>query len=199
MPSAEPIVLEVGSYTGPRLRTARNLCVAAGVLAILAGPVAGGVALVALLVVGVVLLVVAFGVSIAARAARDSRLVVDREGITWDAGDATWRATWSELSDVGLVVLRSRRRGRTTDEPGGERVIRVLMAFRSDDPDAGRPPLRRIRTTGEPAPWTHRMPIASRGDWAGRLDAGLARYGQGRYAGMTVRDALGREEGAAPD
>jgi hypothetical protein len=197
VPSAEPVVLEVGSYTGPRLRAARNVCIGLAVVAILAGPVAGGVGLVVLLVVGVLLLVAAFAVQVAAKAARGSRLVVDRKGITWDAGDATWRARWSELSDVGLVVLRSRRRDRTTDGPGGERVIRILVAFRSDDPDADSEPLRRIRVTDEPAPWTHRMAIASRGDWAAELDEGLARFAGSRYAGIERRDAYGRAEGGS--
>ncbi|MEV4422464.1 hypothetical protein AB0L40_21180 [Patulibacter sp. NPDC049589] len=192
MPStAEPVVLEVGRYTGPRLRVGSVTCLVLGAVAVVGGvAAAGGAVLVLSLLVGVLLLLAGLLLTVAANAARDARFVVDEQGVTWDAGAATWHAGWEELSGVGLSVLRSRRRARTADGPGGERVIRVLMAFHDPEPDAGSAPLRRLRTTDEPAPWTHRMPFASRGDWAARLDEGLARLGGERYAGMGERDVL---------
>lgn len=196
MSSPEPVVLEVGAYTGPRLRAALATFVLAASVALLAGVLVDErAATVPLLALGVVLALVAVGIGVAWSASRGSRLVLDPHGITWDAGEATWQAEWTALSGIGLSVLRSRRRGGSAfGELGGERVIRVLMAFRADDPDADSRPLRRLRTTDEPAPWTHRMPIASRGDWAAQLDDALARFAGERYAGATIRDARGRVE-----
>lgn len=123
MPSAEPVVVEVGRYTAPRLRVASVGCLVAGALVVVAAVVAGGVvALVLGLLAGVVLAGAGAILAVAARANRGARLVVDEGGITWDAGAATWHADWDELTTVGVTVLRGRVPRRGAEGPEGTRA-----------------------------------------------------------------------------
>lgn len=194
--TAEPVVVEVGRYTAPRLRAGSVAGLVAGAVLMAGGVAAGGaVPLVLGLLAGLALVALGIVFAVAANASRGARLVVDARGITWDARAATWHAGWDELSSVGVTVLRSTSRRRGTTVPGSDRVVRLRMAFRRDEPDAGSAPLRRLRTTEEPQPWTHRMPFASRGDGAALLDEGLVRFADGRYAGLEVQEVRVRRAG----
>lgn len=189
-----PVALEVGRYTAPRLVAGSAACLVLALSAI--GVVAAtdpGVVGAALGFVLAVALAVPAGVfGIAARASRGARMVVDDRGLTWDAGPATWNASWDELSAVGLTVLRSGGRVRRADATPADRIVRIGMAFHAD-PDAGSAPLGRLRAAGEAAPYTHRMAFAARADWATRLEGALAAFGGDRFRGLVVQDARGRQ------
>lgn len=199
MTAPSPVVLEVGRYTAPRLVAGTGACLVLALSAV--GAVAtSDPGVVGAVLVGLVALALAAGgvvFGVAARASRGARMLVDERGLTWDAGAATWNASWDELTAVGLSVLRSGTRPGPTQGRGSDRIVRIAMAFDREDPDADRPPLRRLRTTDEPEPFTHRMSFASRPDWAGLLEDGLRGFGGPRFTGTTVRDARGRAVDAA--
>jgi hypothetical protein len=189
-----PVALEVGRYTAPRLAAGAAACLVVAVSAI--GVVAStdpGVVGVALgFVVAVALAVPGLVFTVAARASRGARMLVDDRGLTWDAGAATWHASWDELSAVGLTVLRSGGRIGSAGAPPSDRIVRIGMAFRAEDADAGRPPLRRLRTESGPAPFTHRMAFAARPGWAAGIERALHAFAGERFAGVEVQDARGR-------
>jgi hypothetical protein len=196
VPASEPVVIEVGRYTAPRLRAGAVGCLVAGAALLTLAIASGGILLVLGALMGAALLAGGVFLTVAANASRGTRLVVDARGVTWDARAATWHAAWDDLSSVGVTVLRSGPRGGGT-EPGRDRVVRLLLAFRRDDPDRDSAPLRRLRTADEPAPFTHRMPFASRGDGAVRLEEGLRRFAGARFSGVTVEGARGRSDSAS--
>lgn len=194
MESPSPVALEVGRYTAPRLVAGAAACFVLAVSAIgvvastdpgVIGVALGFVAAVALAVPGLVF-------TVAARASRGARMLVDDRGLTWDAGAATWHASWDELSAVGLTVLRSGGRGRPAGAPAADRIVRIGMAFRDADADADRLPLQRLRTEDEPAPFTHRMAFAARPGWAGQIEAAFGAFAGERFEGVRVQDARGR-------
>lgn len=194
MESPPPVVLEVGRYTTPRLVAGSAACAVLALsavgLTVTSGSGVVAVAIVLLVALGLAVAAVVFGV--AASASRGARLVVDDAGVAWDARAATWRAGWDELDAVGLSVLRSGRPAGGGEGPGADRIVHLAMAFDRADADAGRAPLRRLRTDAEPAPYTHRMAFAARPGWADALQDSLAAFGGERYRGRTVRDARGR-------
>lgn len=193
VPAPAPVALEVGQYTAPRLVAGSAACLVLAVSAIgvvaATGPGVVGVALGFVVAVALAVPGLVFGV--AARASRGARMLVDERGLTWDAGPATWIASWDELAQVGLTVVRSGGRVRRAGATPADRIVRIGMAFRVD-PDDARVPLGRLRTTSEPAPFTHRMAFAARPGWAARLEDALGAFGGDRFAGLVVRDARGR-------
>lgn len=198
MPRSEPVVIEVGRYTAPRLRAGAIAGLVGGAALLTLAVTAGGTVLLVLgLLVGALLVAVGLLLTVAANASRGARMVVDERGVTWDAGAATWHVAWPELSSVGVRVLRSTSRRRGAALPGSDRVVRLLLAIDGEDPDADRPPLRRLRASDEPAPWTHRMPFAARGDDATRLEVGLTHFAGERFAGLTVEELRPRRGGGA--